>query len=165
MTGRPPKIKGALREELWRRYKTGETILGIGRALGQRQTTIHRVLQATGGIAPTRRSRSSRVLSFGEREEISRGVAAGYTFRAIARSLHRAVSTVSQEVGRHGGRPLYRAAPADWAGWNSCKTSTAALPELTVMTDSTEFCPVYVNWVTAPVRSVVENGRQNSASV
>jgi IS30 family transposase len=117
MTGRPPKITGALREELWRRYKAGETILGIGRALGQRQTTIHRVLQATGGIAPARRSRSSRVLSFGEREEISRGVAAGYTFRSIARSLHRAVSTVSQEVSRHGGRPLYRAAPADWAAW------------------------------------------------
>ena len=77
MTGRPPKITGALREELWRRYKAGETILGIGRALGQRQTTIHRVLQVTGGIAPARRSRSTRVLSFGEREEISRGVAAG----------------------------------------------------------------------------------------
>src|SRR5580693_2145705 len=97
--GRPPKITGALREELWRRYKAGETILGIGRALDQRQATIHRLLQATGGVAPTHRSRSSRVLSFSEREEISR------------RGLHRAVSTVSQEVGRHGGRPQYRAAP------------------------------------------------------
>jgi len=110
---------GAQREELWRRYKAGETILGIGRALGQRQTTIHRVLQATGGIAPARRSRSSRVLSFGEREEISRGVASGHTFRAIAKSLNRAVSTVSQEVVRHGGRPCYRAAQADWAAWES----------------------------------------------
>lgn len=26
--GRPPKITGALREELWRRYRAGETILG-----------------------------------------------------------------------------------------------------------------------------------------
>src|SRR5580704_613815 len=122
MTGRPPKIKGALREELWRRYKAGETILGIGRALGQRQATIHRVLQATGGIAPAHRSRSSKVLSFGEREEISRGVAAGYTFRAIARGLHRAVSTVSQEVARHGGRPHYRAAPADSAAWEGASS-------------------------------------------
>ena len=39
MTGRPPIITGALREELWRRYKAGETILGIGRALDQRQAT------------------------------------------------------------------------------------------------------------------------------
>lgn len=121
MTGRPARITGALREELWRRYKAGETILGIGRALDQRQTTIHRVLQANGGIAPARRSRSSRVLSFSEREEISRGVAAGCTFRAIARGLHRAVSTVSQEVARHGGRLLYRAAPADSAAWESAR--------------------------------------------
>ena len=91
-------IVGAQREELWRRYKAGETILGIGRALSQRPTTIHRLLQASGGIAPTQRSRSPRVLSFSEREEISRGLAAAYPFRAIARSLNRAVSTVSQEV-------------------------------------------------------------------
>jgi IS30 family transposase len=121
MTGRPPIITGALREELWRRYKAGETILGIGRALDQRQATIHRLLQTSGGIAPAPRSRSSRVLSFSEREEISRGVAAGCTFRAIARGLHRAVSTVSQEVARHGGRPLYRAAPADAAAWESAR--------------------------------------------
>ena len=71
---RPAIIQGALREELWRRYKAGETILGIGRALGQRPTTIHRVLQATGGIGPPLRRRSARVLSFAEREEISRGI-------------------------------------------------------------------------------------------
>jgi hypothetical protein len=38
------------------------------------------------------------VLSLGEREEISRGIAAGNTFRAIATNLKRAVCTVSQEV-------------------------------------------------------------------
>src|ERR1700736_1698942 len=119
--GRPPKITEVLRKELWRRYKAGETVLGIGRALDQRQATIHRLLQATGGIAPTHRSRSSRVLSFSEREEISRGVAAGYTFRAIARGLHRAVSTVSQEVARHGGREGYRAAHADQMAWDSAR--------------------------------------------
>lgn len=119
--GRPAVITGAQREELWRRYKAGETILGIGRALGQQQTSIHRVLQATGGIAPLRRRRSARVLSLREREEISRGVAAGETFRAIARSLERAVSTVSQEVARHGGRMHYRAAQADWAAWESAR--------------------------------------------
>jgi hypothetical protein len=41
--GRPAIITGAQREELWRRYKAGETILGIGRAISQRQATIHRV--------------------------------------------------------------------------------------------------------------------------
>ena len=61
--GRRARLTGAHREELWRRYKAGETILGIGRALGQRPTTIHRVLQSTGGIGPVQRRRSARVLS------------------------------------------------------------------------------------------------------
>jgi IS30 family transposase len=103
------------------RYKVGETILKIGRALGQRPSDIHRVLQASGGIAPAQRHRASKVLSFRECEEISRGIAAGSTFRAIARSLKRAVSTVSQEVARHGGRGCYRAAQADWAAWESAR--------------------------------------------
>ena len=105
--------------EMWRRYKAGESILGIGRALDRAQTTVHRELQYTGGIAPPERRRSSRVLSLVEREEVSRGIAAGYTIRAIARGLNRAVSTVSQEVSRHGGRELYRAAEADLAAWDS----------------------------------------------
>jgi transposase, IS30 family len=96
--GRRAVMTGAQREELWRRYKAGETVLGIGRALSQRPTTIHRVLQATGGIGPAQRHRSARVLSFAEREEISRGICAGHSFRAIARNLQRAASTVSQEA-------------------------------------------------------------------
>src|SRR5476651_388612 len=119
--GRASTVTNAQREELWRRYQAGETILGIGRALGQRTTNLYRVLQAAGGIAPAQRSRSPRVLSFGEREEISRGIAAGDTFRAIARSLNRAVSTISQEVARHGGRGHYRAAQADWAAWEPAR--------------------------------------------
>ena len=84
-------------------------------------SNIYRALKATGGIAPIQRCRSSRVLSFGEREEISRGIAAGEAFRSIARRLDRAVSTVSQEVARHGGRGHYRAAPADSAAWESAR--------------------------------------------
>jgi IS30 family transposase len=119
--GRPEILIGARREELWRRYKSGETILSIGRVLGHRPTTVHRVLQATGGIAPEPRCRSIRVLSFKEREEISRGISAGSSFRSIAKGLNRAVSTVSQEVARHGGREDYRAAQADWLAWESAR--------------------------------------------
>jgi len=119
--GRRAIITGAQREELWHRYKAGETILGIGRVLGQRPTTIHRVLQATGGIGPAQRSRSTRVLSLTEREEISRGISAGHSFHAIARKLQRTVSTVSQEVSRHGGRQRYRAADADLVAWDSAR--------------------------------------------
>src|ERR1700730_3378525 len=89
--------------ELWRRYKAGESINGIGRVLGRGGPAIFGVLRRTGGIAPLERRRSSRVLSLIEREEVSRGIAAGYTIRAIAKELSRAPSTVSQEVSRHGG--------------------------------------------------------------
>ncbi len=117
--GRGRIFTAAQRAEMWRRYKAGESILGIGQALERSQTTVHRELQYTGGIAPPERRRSSRALNLVEREEVSRGIAAGYTIRAIARSLSRAVSTVSQEVSRHGGRELYRAAEADLAAWDS----------------------------------------------
>jgi IS30 family transposase len=119
--GRHSTVTDRQREELWRRYKAGETVLGIASALGQRSGNLYRVLQGAGGIAPAQRTRSSRVLGFREREEISRGMAAGDTFRAIARSLNRAVSTVSQEVARHGGRGCYRGAQADWAAWESAR--------------------------------------------
>ena len=107
--------------ELWRMYKAGESILGIGRALRRDDAAVRRVLEPTGGIAPAIRLRSSRVLSLVEREEISRGIAAGCTIRAIARGLNRAPSTVSQEVCRHGGRMRYRAAEADLAAWESAR--------------------------------------------
>jgi len=41
--------------------------------------------------------------------------------RAIARGLHRAISTVSQELARHGGREGYRAAHADQVAWDSAR--------------------------------------------
>lgn len=125
--GRHSTVTDPQREELWRRYKAGETVLGIASALGQRSGNLYRVLQGAGGIAPAQRTRSSRVLSFREREEISRGMAAGDTFRAIARSLNRAVSSVSQEVARHGGRGCYRAAQADWAAWESARRPKPSL--------------------------------------
>src|SRR5262249_16133880 len=107
--------------ELWRMYKSGESVLAIGRALGRGGSAVRRVLEATGGIAPTIRRRSPRALSLVEREEISRGIAAGQSVRAIAKGLTRAPSTVSQEVRRHGGRGRYRAGEADWAAWNSAR--------------------------------------------
>lgn len=119
--GRYSTVTSAQRVELWRRYKAGESILDIARVLGQRSSNLYRVLQASGGLEPPRRMRSTRVLSFCEREEISRGIAAGSTLRAIARNLHRAISTVSQEVARHGGREGYRAAQADRAAWEAAR--------------------------------------------
>ena len=53
-------------------------------------------------------------LTFEEREEISRGLWSRESFTDIARRLGREVSTISRDVGHHGGRKSYRARDA-WA--------------------------------------------------
>jgi IS30 family transposase len=56
-----------------------------------------------------------------EREEISRGVVAHRSLRAIAASLGRSPSTVSRELRRNGGRRCYRAGKADQAAWDRAR--------------------------------------------
>ena len=73
-------------------------------------------------------NRSPLRLSLAEREEISRGLAAGDSLRAIAGRLGRAPSTVSREVARNGGRGRYRACNADRvAVRNVCRPKVAKL--------------------------------------
>ena len=64
---------------------------------------------------PTPRERCELRLSLVEREEISRGLAAGDSIRAIAEALGRSPSTVCLEVNANGGRTKYRALVADRA--------------------------------------------------
>jgi IS30 family transposase len=75
----------------------------------------HQVLRAVRRLAkrPVVVPRSPLRLSLDEREEISRGLVAGESLRAIASRLGRSPSTVSREVARHGGARGYRAATAD----------------------------------------------------
>ncbi len=113
------KLSSAQRADMWNRWKAGQSLNAIGRVLGKDQHVIHFLLARHGGIAPPSRHRSRRALTLAEREVISRGIASGSSLRDIARSLHRAVSTVSREVARHGGRPLYRASEADQLAWQS----------------------------------------------
>ena len=77
-------------------------------------TAVRVRLAEHGGIAPQMRRRSALVLTFAEREEISRGLSCGGSLRSIARRLGRAPSTVSREVARHGGRLGYRANHAEY---------------------------------------------------
>jgi IS30 family transposase len=60
-------------------------------------------------------------LSLSEREEISRGMAAGASMRKIASAIRRAPSTVSREIARHGGRKRYRASEADQRAWGRAR--------------------------------------------
>jgi IS30 family transposase len=104
--------------EVWDRWQRGEGLSLIGRVFGKRSSQIFAHLKPHGGIRPVPRRRSRRVLGMDEREEISRGVAAGVSLRSIATSLHRAPSTVSRELKRNGGERRYRAAAADKRAWD-----------------------------------------------
>src|SRR4029077_5035025 len=107
------KLSSAQRAAMWSRWKAGQSLNEIGRALGKDHVVIQFLLARHGGIAPAARRRSRRVLTLAEREDISRGVASGCSMRVIAQRLSRASSTVSREVARHGGRARYRANEAD----------------------------------------------------
>src|SRR5215207_8057951 len=72
-----PGLSAVRKKELWDRWKAGESISDIARALKKPPGSIHGVLKATGGIAPPHRRRSRWPLTLAEREEISRGLAAG----------------------------------------------------------------------------------------
>jgi IS30 family transposase len=113
------KLSSAQRADMWNRWKAGQSLNAIGRALGKDKQVIHFLLARQGGIAPPVRRRSPRVLTLAEREDISRGIATGCSMRAIAQGLRRACSTVSREVARHGGLPQYRANQADQQAWES----------------------------------------------
>ena len=81
--------------ELWDRWKAGESLSDIGRALGRVRSGIHKWLASRCGIAPPVRRRSARSLSIAEREAISRGLSNELSIRRIAADLGRAPSTIS----------------------------------------------------------------------
>lgn len=106
---------------MWDRWQRGESLHQIAALFDRRHTSVRRILAESGGIRPPQRRRSVRVLSLAEREEISRGMAAGKSMRTIAASLGRAPSTVSRELGRNEGRQDYRASQADQAAWDRAR--------------------------------------------
>ncbi len=104
-------------DQVWLRMRAGQAAKPTARELGLCTGTVRAYLIRCGGIRPEPRRRAVGRLSLAEREEISRGLAAGYSVRAIAVSLGRSPSTVSREVNANGGRRRYRAARADLAAW------------------------------------------------
>jgi transposase, IS30 family len=85
----------------------------IAREVGRSHRAVWAYVVRLRQPAPRERRRSPLRLSLVEREEISRGLAGGESFRAIAGRLGRASSTVSREVALNGGRRRYRACRAD----------------------------------------------------
>ena len=111
-------MTGREKAELWRRWKAGETVATMARAMGRRESTLLAAVRKSGGIAPRVRCRSRLALTIAEREEISRGLCARRSIREIARRLGRSPSTISREIARNTARPWsYRAQIADQHAW------------------------------------------------
>ena len=106
---------------MWDRWRRGETLHHIAQLFDRGHSSIQRILSETGGFRPPPRLRSRLALSLTEREEISRGVVACRSMRAMAASLGRAPSTLSREIRRNGGCAGYRASQADQAAWDRAR--------------------------------------------
>src|SRR5450631_1922662 len=103
------------RETIWDMREAGVPVKRIAKHLGRQNSSLRKFIADAGGTRPTPRERSDLRLSLEEREEISRGLAAGKSIRAIAGGLGRSPSTVCREVNTNGGRRKYRALVADRA--------------------------------------------------
>lgn len=86
---------------MWDRWQQGESLHQIASLFDRHHSSVCNILA--------------------EREEFSRGLAAGRSIRAIAALLGRAPSTVCREVGRNEGPRDYRASQADHAAWDRAR--------------------------------------------
>jgi transposase, IS30 family len=98
---------------IWDMREAGVPVKRIAKHLGRQNSSLRRFIADAGGRCPSPRERSELRLSLAEREEISRGLAAGWSLRLIAREMGRSASTICREVNTNGGRTRYRALLAD----------------------------------------------------
>ncbi len=109
------RLSADQQDQVWERWRAGASLSRIGRDLGVPLHWVRGFLMACGGVRRPVPRRPARALSAAEREEVSRGLAAGWSCRVIAAGLGRPGCTVSREVARNGGREHYRAGDADRA--------------------------------------------------
>jgi DNA-binding CsgD family transcriptional regulator len=93
--GKRDRLSTEQRIDMWRRWKSGESLHEIGRAFGKGHGSIRFLLTQRGGIVPAARRRSLRTLTLAEREDISRGIASDLSIREIAKGLQRAPESLS----------------------------------------------------------------------
>ena len=96
------------KDELWERWKNGQSVWPSGALERRNKTSMPRIVALNGGIAPAPRCRAVAALKLEEREEISRAM------RPAGRSVgwhevQRSPSTISREIRRNGGSQTYRA--------------------------------------------------------
>lgn len=116
-----PGLPSEKRQEVWERWRAGDSISEISRAVGSPPGSIFSILLPHGGIYQPPQRRRPGCLTLADREEISRGLAAGESFAEIGRRLCRPTSTISREVAANKGRRRYRAVDADDRAWRRAK--------------------------------------------
>jgi IS30 family transposase len=100
------------RREIEQRLRAGAKVKEITADFRCSAVTVWRIRDRA-NVLRRRVDHSETRLCFEEREQISRGIAAGRSARAIARQLDRAPSTVTREIKRSGDRSRYRALAAE----------------------------------------------------
>jgi IS30 family transposase len=108
-------------DALWAAWQAGTSETAIAAALGTALSSVHTVVKRAGGIVPAPRRRAPAALCLREREEISRGLAAGESPSGIARRLGRDRATISREIHRNGTATTYRAEAAEQAAWERAR--------------------------------------------
>jgi IS30 family transposase len=151
------KLSASQRIDMWGRWKAGQSLHEIGRAFSKDHVSIQFMLSQHGGIAPATRRRSLLTLTLAEREDISRGIASGSSIREIAKDLERAVSTVSREVARHGGRPQYRASEADQQAWQSALRPKSCLLAIHVKLQTIVASKLVLDWSPQQISGWLKN--------
>ena len=107
------RISDEERQRIAELLAEGAPVWRLQQEINRSRYAIRRAVVALQRPARREPKRSLLRLSLAEREEISRGLAAGESLRRIARGLGRAPSTVCREVAANSGRGRYRACAAD----------------------------------------------------
>jgi IS30 family transposase len=107
------RISDTERQRIAELLAEGAPVWRLHKEINRSRYAIRRAVVALHRPPKQEPRRSPLRLSLAEREEISRGLAAGEPVREIARRLGRAPSTVCREVAANGGRGRYRACAAD----------------------------------------------------
>lgn len=100
-------------DQVWDEWAKGQSFRKIARVVNRSRGQVQRFVNSYGGVRPRPVKRPLLHLSLADREEISRGLARGDSYRTIGARINRAHTTISREVRRNGGRGGYRAASAD----------------------------------------------------
>jgi IS30 family transposase len=107
------RISDTERQRIAELLAEGAPVWRLHKEINRSRYAIRRAVVALHRPPKREPRRSPLRLSLAEREDISRGLAAGEPVREIARRLERAPSTVCREVAANGGRDRYRACVAD----------------------------------------------------